>query len=152
MSDDVKALIAEAREVASWMTPSDGHIAEVLEQCADALEAVQQTPAVDREALAHEVARWLPVTMQDPDEWALDRARLIVQWLIASGILQDAAEVEARGLEKAEKIARDVEAEAVVKRDESDYPESHYGQHLDGQARGAQVVAQRIAQQVREGN
>lgn len=116
-----------------------------------------QAPAVDPNAMPKRWERFVQEhegndrTFEFIEGWPLEDFE---SWLRG----HDAAlerEAEARGLEKAEQIARAVEAEAVAKRDDSDYPESHYGQHLDGQARGAQVLAKRLslarAQQVREG-
>ena len=104
---DYAALIAEAREmVALWerergMGWRNDWLMHVV-RLADALEAVQQTPAVDREALARVMTNtasrsgvnWYHQQTAEYREPFLRFAEAI----IASGILLDAAEVEARGL------------------------------------------------------
>ena len=116
MSDDVKALIAEARTPAYTMglfgrSPADAD--DFVRRLADALEAAQQAPAVDREALARELFiadNWgVPSGGADWDEGRVHESRIaqmyrLADGLVASGILQDAAEIEARGLEKAADI------------------------------------------------
>lgn len=92
------------------------------------------TPAVDREALA----RWVsPFAWREPlaDGGKVIRVESLrrVDALIASGVLQDAAEVEARGLEK----LADLYSPGGM-------TVGHYGQH-------AESIRAR-ARQVREGN
>lgn len=113
MSAEVKALIAEAR---SMVVRNNGlNWQGMVKSLADALEAVQQAPvegagscarenvqddaqAVDREALelvcVAEVERLAP-----NNQHAGDIGSSVASALLASGFLQDAAEVEARGLE-----------------------------------------------------
>lgn len=107
MSDDVKALIAEANAVEE-MSLQDDYAAGLIARLADALEAAQQAPAVDREALARLIDPWAwdygnPASpaVQMSRSVALAKADATIASGVASGILQDAAEVEARGLEKA---------------------------------------------------
>lgn len=90
---------------------------KLIADLAGALEAAVQAPAVDREALARyfymDNAGWEDSAVEHWD-YLIDRIRKGIEaghdkWLcfqaadrlIASGVLQDAAEVEARGLEKA---------------------------------------------------
>lgn len=131
MSDDVKALIARLRkylQAREEVTPqiagqvfdtvvdldmgSRGHVrllASDIALAADALEAAQQAPAVNRETLSVQIAR-------NVGHWAIrvpgaenisghELFRELAGAVIAAGILKDAAEVEARGLEKAADIA-----------------------------------------------
>lgn len=98
MSDDVKSLIAEAREFADRNNGMNWQ--GMVRELADALEASVQAPAVDKQVIIRDmqsIQRWWHLSGNDgpadPD--------YIVDGLIDSGVLQDAAEVEARGLEKA---------------------------------------------------
>lgn len=145
MSDDVKALIARAQEFAGWLEPSEGQTAELIRDLADALEAAQQAPAVDREALARLIDPWAwdygnPASpaVQMSRSVALAKADATIASGVASGILQDAEEVEARGLERL--IERVTDAGVV--------------QIFGGEkfVSVALLVSEARAQQVREGN
>lgn len=95
---DHAALIAEARRYAG----SDGSGgARYIRRLADALEAVQQTPAVDTGKAAKAIWEVLwPGTSDVMDDAELGQERRqvarILFALTGSGILQDAAEVAAR--------------------------------------------------------
>ena len=128
-------LIAQAREVAGWMTPSDGHIADVLNWCADALEAAVQSHAVDREALKNALGVAL-ANAYDDDSVVLVEESVAAQ-LVASGVLQDAREVEARGLERFAAIIDDWDPLVF------DTPSGSLGRAVD--------AAHTRAQQIREG-
>ena len=133
MSDDVKALIAEARRYAlsgEWKPAT-----VLVARLADALESAQQAPAVDREALelvcVAEVERLAP-----NNQHAGDIGSSVASALLAFGVFQDAAQVEARGLEKAEKVCAEIEGE----------PAPGPGVTI------AKLAIRGIAQRVREGN
>lgn len=115
----------------------------------DALQAVQQTPAVDREALAAHFHRdawtlsdeqWVEEYVADNREHYKRQSLARADAVIASGILLDAAEVEAGGARGAYREARRLlrgEFEPLVMR-EPDW------RNVD-----AELLR---AQQVREGN
>ncbi len=128
----------------------EGKVLTVLHEQMNRPVAVQ-APAVDREALAAAIHERFNLARGHGGVAPL----ALADQIFASGILLDAREVEARGLKAAEQVARPVVDEWAAKRDDSDYPESHYGQWLDGAVAGSLAVANRIAlraQQVREGN
>jgi len=109
MSDDVKALIARVRHAYGSRGGGDfvQNVAEFDQMLAAALEAAQQAPAVDREALARLIDPWAwdygnpeSPAVQMSRSVALAKADATIASGVASGILLDAAEVEARGLEK----------------------------------------------------
>lgn len=92
---DHAALVAEIRDTMKrqeWLPALLGI------RAADALEAAQQTPAVDRGQLVNALGVAL-ANAYDDDSVVIVEESVAVQ-LFASGILQDAAEVEARGLER----------------------------------------------------
>ncbi len=104
------ALEAAQQEVAALTEEADRAIDQANNLAGDVatLEAVQQTPAVDTDALAY----WLwfihiiGTPKQGAEAWA-DMSAVMkslygrqADRILASGILQDAAEVEARGLER----------------------------------------------------
>ena len=97
---DHAALVAEAREmVALWerergMGWRNDWLMHVV-RLADALEAVQQAPAVDREALAAVIHERFNIARGRGGVAPL----ALADQILAAGILLDAAEVEARGLE-----------------------------------------------------
>ena len=91
--NDHTALIAEAR---TW-AGSGEMVKDIIFRLAAALEAVQQTPAVDREALAAVIHERFNIARGRGGVAPL----ALAEQIFASGILLDAAEVEARGLEKA---------------------------------------------------
>lgn len=165
MSDDVKALIARLRkylQAREEVTPqiagqvfdtvvdldmgSRGHVrllASDIALAADALEAAQQAPAVDREAL---------VKLLQSE--GVVGGNVVASEIIASGILQDAAEVEARGLEKA---ADEIREQMIA--DELAMHDLTYSAELPPNSKimlnGAQRFMERQfvrAQLVREGN
>lgn len=127
MSDDVKDIVDDLREsaVQTYEELSQATI-DVLNRAADALEASEQAPAVDRETLAKWLGAYRGLGLDHYEQ---------VDNLVASGILQDAAmlerEAEARGLEKAAEAAFRVTA------------------NMHG---GFSNWLSRRAQQVREGN
>lgn len=126
MSDDVKALIAEARAIADYSDRQQSYGASrVIRELADALEAAQQAPAVDVDRAVKIIAPWFQGSSER-------LARKAIDFLIASGLLLGAAEVEARGLENAAEIAKS----------ELRYPSAH----------SVEDWLRARAQQVREGN
>lgn len=158
MSDEVKALIAEARTHTACECHFEGvqmrgcgehgdDESKLIADLADALEAAQpqgeyhegleegikigraeaaqQAPAVDREAL---------VKLLQSE--GVVGGNVVASEIIASGVLQDAAEVEARGLEKAAGIARAYKSHPTA---------------LDQADHIASILVER-AQQVREAN
>lgn len=101
----------------------------------------QQAPAVDREALVKFLRENENYTHDpDADGWVFS-AEMAATGLFASGILQDAAEVEARGLEKAAMLCDDKWGEFA-------YIDS---QGVIGYATVPEILNE-AAQQVREGN
>ena len=136
MSDDVKALIADARkaEDSRW---TDQQEADLIGRLADALEAARQAPAVDRQALISSLANAECWEKDDVGGWAFV-PELGADRLFASGILQDAAEVEARGLER---LVERITGDGLV-------------QVFGGEkfVSVALLVSEARAQQVREGN
>ena len=97
MSDKVKALIAQAREREhEWSSreqmPSD---VILVARLADALEASVQAPAVDREALTNVLGVALANAYDDDSVVTVEES--VAAQLVASGVLLDDAEVEARG-------------------------------------------------------
>lgn len=142
---DVKALIAEARKLIAdcatynfGMRNADKLAHEVAGKLADALEAAQpqgeyhegleegikigrveaaqQAPAVDREALelvcVAEVERLAP-----NNQHAGDIGSSVASALLAFGVFQDAAEVESRGLEKFAQWVRETKGEGQMSRE-----------------------------------
>lgn len=108
MADDVKALIAEAREWVSWnygISQSENqNVASILERLADALEAATVAPAVDREALVWQMYDLLGGDTAlgspfMPDEGIAHNARSVVDALLAFGLLRDVRDVQAEALE-----------------------------------------------------
>lgn len=105
MTNDVKALIAEAREWVDWnqgiSLSQNQNVASILERLTAALEAATSTPAVDREALASVLEKFIEGLRAErrlyPDLYRLELADA----LIASGILRDVRDVQAEALEQA---------------------------------------------------
>lgn len=139
----IRACINEAeacREAGSPMNARD--LLTHLNMARDALEAHVQAPAaVDREALAREIARLL-----ESDEYggcdcgnvSPRCAFALSADIIASGVLQDAAEVEARGLGKAADVCERIQ-------DDDDF-----GDTATARVAAAKSVIRSMAQQVRE--
>jgi len=130
VSDDVKDIVDDLRESAAqtYEQLTQATI-DVLNRAADALEAAQQDRDLWKKRCAEETIAWVDATrradaalqvpavgreeLADHVETFMDGLRAetrlyadlyktrLVESIIASGILQDAAEVEARGLEKA---------------------------------------------------
>jgi len=103
---DIAALIAQARGLGGLSST----VQAVVDGLADALEASVQAPAVDREALKRllvdaELASVMRIMSDGYPSTAIrtneGAAEVAVDAVLASGILLDAREVEARGLEKA---------------------------------------------------
>ncbi|MFL0711654.1 MAG: hypothetical protein ACJLS2_02425 [Microcella pacifica] len=107
----VEALIAEARETGPfehYEPVEDVHWwRNLANRLADALEAAQQAPAVDRDALKRVIGEgmdryWTSDYAQSPpDEENFGEEQVVVDQILASGILQDAAVVRAEALEEA---------------------------------------------------
>lgn len=109
-AEKITALIAEARSAQGgrfYGPISDNPDAlDLIARLADALEASVQAPAVDTGKAAKAIwdVLWPGTSgVMDDAELGSDRAQVarILFALTGPGILQDAAEVEARGLEKA---------------------------------------------------
>lgn len=156
---DHAALIAEARNETACICPDlldgparscgehgDEH-SRLFARVIDALEAVQQTPAVDTGKAAKAIWEVLwPGTsdVMDDAELGQERAQVarVLFSLTGSGILLDAAEVEARGLEKV--------ADALIA-DEYD-PDDQVWEPVSGTYMHPSGWLRARAQQVREGN
>ena len=139
---DIKALIAAADTVSvQFVKDFPDATFRLIAEMRDALEAAQQAPAVDRQALISSPANAECWEKDDVGGWAFV-PELGADRLFASGILQDAAalsrEVEARGLERL--IERVTDDEVV--------------QIFGGEkfVSVALLVSEARAQQVREGN
>lgn len=149
MSDDVKTVAQEILDRAEGQIGTHStdchkyHLACFAAFVADALEAVQQTPAVDTGKAAKAIWEVLwPGTsdVMDDAELGQERAQVarILFALTGSGILQDAAEVEARGLER------------LIERVTDDGLVQVFGGEKFVSV--ALLVSEARAQQVREGN
>lgn len=70
-----------------------GHLSPVLTAARRVLEA-QSAPLVadSREALAREIAYWMPGVAQDPDDWNVMMGERIADALLASGVVSLAAD------------------------------------------------------------
>lgn len=156
MSEEVKVLIAKARTHAACECHFEGvqmrgcgehgdDESKLIAELADALEAAQQAPAVDREALelvcVAEVERLAP-----NNQHAGDIGSSVASALIAFGVLQDAAAVR-----------KDGDRDGVRRMaDQIDRDLFRFAQQEIGQAelldRLADLVALARAQHVREGN
>lgn len=133
MSDekiDHAALVGDV-EAALGHYATHEHEHRLLSRVLAALEAAQQAPAVDVDRAVKIIAPWFQGSSER-------LARKAIDFLIASGILLDAAEVEARGLEKAADIA-----------DSIGHVNNNQHSHVAWEA--AEAMRAR-AQQVREGN
>ena len=168
---DVKALIARLRkylQAREEVTPqiagqvfdtvvdldmgSRGHIrllASDIAQVADALEAAQQAPAVDREALENALGVALANAYDDDSVVTVEES--VAGQLLASGILQDAAEVEARGLDT---VAAIIENPRPGKGDTLKRADvvAALRNRADQRREGLPLDPEFRAQQVREGN
>lgn len=158
MSEDVKALIVEAGDIADYADRQQFYGASrVIRELVAALEAAQQAPAVDREALVNLLERVKLPTQGGAyaekgyaDDFNDGVSAAIDAVESASGILLDAAEFEERGLEKAARISERIADDAEVRRND---PLAN-GVYWDGFSRGTWAVKRGVtfrAQQVREG-
>ena len=126
MNDDVKALIAEARQAhIESVYAAPGKAVGLLNALADALEAATVAPAVDREALVWQMYDLLGGDTSlgspfMPDEGIAHNARSVSEALLASGLLR-------------ERTAPAVDREALARElaPHDDHPESAAWTHLD---------------------
>lgn len=97
-----EALIAEAREFATWIEPSQGATGDLLLRLADALEAAERKPVIDREALAERMFYingnddWSAASESERQDWR-DQAHKVIGVVEA----EDKREVQAEALEAA---------------------------------------------------
>lgn len=116
MTDDVKALIAEARRLAATLDPGDDPAYITVHRLADALEAATASPAVDREALVNVLnsPEHAPMSDHDPRDgscrscpWPVHMlaADDIADHLFASLDWRDVRDVQAEQRERDAQIA-----------------------------------------------
>lgn len=142
MTDDVKALIAEARNPGRALSAQEWAL--LAQQLAEALEAAASAPAVDREALAQQITvRVGRDFIRHPDHHdyaAADR-------VIASGLLRDVRDVQAEALERVRDEIRSLACWADPVTGRSGF---NLGNDEDGEAGARMAVLDILAQAIRE--
>ena len=118
---DNETLVKRLREKQKFydhFLPGSNETGLLLEEAAAALEAAQQTPAVDRDALKRVIGEGMDrywtfdYAQSPPDEENFGEEQVVVDQILTSGILQDAAELQREAEARALKSA--IEALAAV--------------------------------------